>query len=301
MKEVREAGDRVEKRSKEVEEFSLEAKRVYDEGMEAAQTAQCRQSELDDLNKQLDVRVTTVQQLEGKLKEEQDKHHIERAILERDKEANRCFKCRTPLPPQQQQYNNMFLAQQQQQFVMQQQQQQLQQQQHQQQQQQMVHPVSPYQLNTTPVHFKQMNNSNMSPAMVTTPNQSLYNQIPPIQQQQPLQQQQQQHSLHRTSTPDADMTLQPLGPNLTYSIDKRTYSVDSLMGILNNQNTPPPTPDVQIPNAPEAGDLPPPDILMNSFEYKRAMRRYSHEKDKDDNYLEEETRFLKMLHEKRIR
>ena len=47
--------------------------------------------------------------------------------------------------------------------------------------------------------------------------------------------------------------------------------------------------------------LPPPDLLMNSFEFKRAMRRYSSAKAKDDDFFEEETKFLKGLHQKRLR
>ena len=49
------------------------------------------------------------------------------------------------------------------------------------------------------------------------------------------------------------------------------------------------------------GVLPPPDLLMNGFEFERAMRRYSSAKEKDDDFFEEETKFLKGLNEKRLR
>ena len=46
---------------------------------------------------------------------------------------------------------------------------------------------------------------------------------------------------------------------------------------------------------------PPPDLLMNNFEFKRQMRRWSSAKEKDDDFIEEQTNFLKSLQRKRIR
>jgi len=48
-------------------------------------------------------------------------------------------------------------------------------------------------------------------------------------------------------------------------------------------------------------DLPPPDLLMDNFEFKREIRKWTSAKEKDDDFFEEETKFLKSLQEKRSR
>ena len=51
----------------------------------------------------------------------------------------------------------------------------------------------------------------------------------------------------------------------------------------------------------QGDQLPPPDILLNNFEFKREMRKWSAAKEKADNFFEEETRYLQSLQEKRLR
>ena len=51
----------------------------------------------------------------------------------------------------------------------------------------------------------------------------------------------------------------------------------------------------------QGDQLPPPDILLNNFELKLEMRKWSAAKEKADNFFEEETRYLQSLQEKRLR
>ena len=48
-------------------------------------------------------------------------------------------------------------------------------------------------------------------------------------------------------------------------------------------------------------DYPPPDLISNNVEFKRTMRKWVSSKEKDDDFFEEEQRYLKSLQAKRLR
>ena len=48
-------------------------------------------------------------------------------------------------------------------------------------------------------------------------------------------------------------------------------------------------------------DYPPPDLISNNLEFKRTMRKWVSAKEKDDDFFEEEQRYLKSLQAKRLK
>ena len=43
----------------------------------------------------------------------------------------------------------------------------------------------------------------------------------------------------------------------------------------------------------------PPDLLLNDLEYRSHLRKWDSAKERDDDFIEEETRFLEALSQKR--
>lgn len=84
------------------------------------------------------------------------------------------------------------------------------------------------------------------------------------------------------------LTSTPTSTVLNFTQDSLQSSDIKQKKSINNTNNP-------------LNNYPPPDLLMNNFEFKRALRRWSTAKEKDDEFFEEETKFLKSLQQKRLR
>ncbi|XP_066919700.1 fas-binding factor 1 homolog [Clytia hemisphaerica] len=309
--DIKKASLQIQKRSEEVEEFAREASRIHQEGEKALEDAHIARTEYADSNHAVEAKSFSLEQQERFINEEKSRIKKEREQLDLEKSLNVCSLCRKP---KNEIYNQNGLVSQHYQST----------------------PIQqlPYNSmnNQTLQHFPPQ----MNPHQPTIPYHQ--NNNPPSSSLQPSYLQTPQslitHQLKQPPSLDTTYIPQPKASNLdmTYvllnerTLDQQSkdnvyippttyaeldFSIDSLAvngGVKSQYGNR--TSDI-LTTAIEsvkgtstplmADENPPPDLISNNVEFNRTMRKWVSSKEKDDDFFEEEKRYLKSLQAKRTK
>jgi len=255
------AGERIQKKSEEIEEYAVEAKTLYDKGMQALEDADISKSECIDSLRQQESKTLQLNQMEQRLKDDMEELNKEKQVVEEEKERIKiCQNC------------------------------------------------SSRSLNATPFGFNERQ-WNMQPSAIQNDLSMFRPPPPPLGVSTPMHQGSSEH-MHQYSNymqhSFANLNGNPLEVNRFTDYAQTPLSnapLNVTVDTFPNQFQTRFKPDyLELKtNSKIKDDLPPPDLLMDNFEFKREIRKWTSAKEKDDDFFEEETKFLKSLQEKRSR
>lgn len=101
-------------------------------------------------------------------------------------------------------------------------------------------------------------------------------------------------------TSDMDFSLDSL-PVYSTGNQNTTVILDKESQLYNRPITSPPVEESAYETSTPLMMDPPPDLISDNLEFKRTMRKWTSAKEKDDDFFEEEQRYLKSLQAKRMR
>ncbi|XP_047143187.1 fas-binding factor 1 isoform X2 [Hydra vulgaris] len=241
---LREIGRVLHEKSKEVEDFAKEAKRMYDESVKSSEQTNVFRSYLENLKNELEVRAISLEQKEAELFQQYENLEVLRRKATEASQRMTCLQCKGFLAP----CNTS---------------------------------ITPGVPSRSQSYFGKRGNDSQE---VTASKAIL------------------------TSTPDlgADMNrnfnnykTQTCNLNEHVEVPNKFMYLDNVEGVgmfQQNGNSIGTSKSFQrVPNA----KFKPPDLLLNDLEFRSHLRRWDSAKGRDDDFIEEETKFLETLSQNR--